>query len=240
MKPAEHIEILGQQSADLLDIARRDLDAAVPTCPGWRSRDLVAHVGEVYAHKLAALRERPDRRPETWPHAPSDDSVVDYYDARRAEILQVLSSTDPATPVWTWHAPDQTAAFWARRMAQETVVHRVDADRTFGLPSDIPSEVALDGIDEFMTCFLTSPWVKPPEGAGTLAVRSGGRGWQVTLRDGAAETGPDTGQAQAVIDGEPAAVLLNLWGRLPDSAVRVGGDRAVYDAVRAHLAAAAE
>jgi hypothetical protein len=51
--------------------------------------------------------------------------------------------------------PDQTVGFWIRRMAQETVVHRVDAELAAEVaPGAIPDDIALDGIDEFLIAFI--------------------------------------------------------------------------------------
>jgi hypothetical protein len=37
-------------------------------------------------------------------------------------------SSPPASrdPAGSWYTPDQTVGFWIRRMAQETVIHRID------------------------------------------------------------------------------------------------------------------
>ena len=68
----------------------------------------------------------------------------------------------PATPVWTW-GRDKHAGFVLRRMAHETAVHRLDAERTAGREHTIDAELAADGIDEFLFEFLM--WVDPNAGA---------------------------------------------------------------------------
>ena len=52
---------------------------------------------------------------------------------------------DPATP---------RLLFWARRQAMETTVHRVDAESALGRCTPLAPDIALDGIDEFLTGFL--------------------------------------------------------------------------------------
>jgi hypothetical protein len=52
------------------------------------------------------------------------------YGALRAEFR----TRGPALPALTWYDPDQTVAFWIRRMAQETVIHRIDAELAARLP----------------------------------------------------------------------------------------------------------
>lgn len=53
------------------------------------------------------------------------------------------------TPRW---APFEfhTTSFWARRFAHETLLHRADATLATGDGFAVPSEVALDAVDEWM------------------------------------------------------------------------------------------
>ena len=53
--------------------------------------------------------------------------------------------------MWNWSSiwPD-TAAFWPRRMAHETSVHRVDAQQAAGAQLPIDTALATDGVDEFL------------------------------------------------------------------------------------------
>ena len=44
------------------------------------------------------------------------------------ELMAEFSQHAPTDPTPTWYDPDQTVAFWIRRMAQETVIHRIDAE----------------------------------------------------------------------------------------------------------------
>src|SRR4029453_10276847 len=88
------------------------------------------------------------------------------------ELLEALGSTDPATLLWTFHPPDQTAGFWRRRMAQETVVHRVDAESAHGRPRPVPAALAADGVDEGLAGVLAPPLDGRPggrRGAGAAA-----------------------------------------------------------------------
>src|SRR4051794_15570478 len=109
-------------------------DAAVPTCPDWTALDLVRHVGDVYAHKVALLRL--GRRPEAGEWPLGDDleaaAALDRHDALVAELRGLLAGRDPEAPAWTWmEGPGEgTTGAWARRMAQEALVHRVDAEAT--------------------------------------------------------------------------------------------------------------
>ena len=133
--------------------------AAVPSCPGWTVRDLVEHTGSVYAHKVACMQL--GRRPAEgeWSLAPAPgQELVAWFREQLAGLLAELAARDPASPAYTWYPPDQTAGFWRRRMAQETAVHRVDAELAAGGATPVDRELAVDGVDELIAVFLGGPW----------------------------------------------------------------------------------
>ncbi|HEX6683858.1 MAG TPA: maleylpyruvate isomerase N-terminal domain-containing protein [Candidatus Limnocylindrales bacterium] len=163
-----------------------DLTARVPSCPEWTVADLVSHVAHVYLHKVEMMRHH--GWPDPWPPAPTGETEVEMlergYLALRAEF-----AARPATQeAVTWHDEDQTVGFWVRRMAHETVIHRIDAELGAGVASEpVPGDLALDGIDELLQLFLAWPSVKwgkfagVAEGGagGSVGVRAGGRRWWV-------------------------------------------------------------
>jgi hypothetical protein len=67
--------------------------------------------------------------------------------ARR--LAEAIHAAGPATPVWSF-APDQTAGFWARRMAHETTIHAADALYTAGRKVSIPADLSADGVSEWL------------------------------------------------------------------------------------------
>ncbi|MBV9292418.1 MAG: maleylpyruvate isomerase N-terminal domain-containing protein, partial [Frankiales bacterium] len=56
MHSAEMLAQLASDGAALRDAAT-DLNANVPTCPGWTVRDAVEHTAVVYAHKATIVEE---------------------------------------------------------------------------------------------------------------------------------------------------------------------------------------
>jgi uncharacterized protein (TIGR03083 family) len=216
-----------------------DLTAPVPSCPGWTMQDLVSHVGEVYLHKVAAMRT--GQWPDPWPTAEMKQEapralLARGYDALTAEFAKHA----PDEYALTWYDPDQTVGFWIRRMAQETVIHRMDAQLAAGVPlTAAPDDLAADGIDELLKCFLAYSATNWPEefaklegghltaqnGPGTIVVATGERGWtlrpepdKVTVDDGTSES------AQVVITAPPDRLLRWLWGRAGDDVVTATGD----------------
>ena len=232
-----HVE---REAARLREAAARDLDATVPSCPGWAVRDLVRHVAEVYEHKATCV-ELGGPKPDPWPPAWPDRDPLAWFDDALSRLLRVLRATDPAAPAWTWFPDDQSAGFWHRRMAHETAVHRVDAELATGSASPVDDELALDGVDELLRVVVDDDWVgyEEPGLCGTVAVRAGDRAWTAVMTpdrfDVAREALPD---AEAAVTGPPSELLLWLYGRGPDDALTVDGDPAAAGRLRGRVAKA--
>ncbi|BEP15719.1 maleylpyruvate isomerase family mycothiol-dependent enzyme [Acidothermaceae bacterium B102] len=240
MDRVRYLELLQLDGARLRAAATRGLDADVPACPGWTVADLVRHTAEVYEHKIACIQlggSPPDPWPPSWPKA---GEPLAWFDDAQHRLMDVLTSTDPAAPSWTWWPADQTAGFWTRRMAQETAVHRADAESASGDVSAIDTELAVDGIDEVLTLMLAGDWSEEPQPGPTTTVdvSVGGRSWQVTMAPAEVVVGQVVGQAAARVSGDPSTLLLWLWGRAADSAVQVSGDQAAARQLRERLALA--
>jgi uncharacterized protein (TIGR03083 family) len=77
-------------------------------------------------------------------------------------VFSALTRAGDDVEVWTWTGANQPVAWVERRMAQETAVHRWDAANAVGLPYDIPTAVAADGIDEFLTWFASRRVARAP------------------------------------------------------------------------------
>jgi uncharacterized protein (TIGR03083 family) len=221
------------------------LGVAVPSCPGWTVADLVEHTGLVHRHKAAIVRHRLDARPEEPPGPPRGPGLLDWYSDGLGELLDVLAGTSPATPVWTWHPPDQTAGFWRRRMAHETAVHRVDAEQA--VPdlgagrATVEPWLAADGVDEVLTVFMGDDPDSDQLGGrvGTLrvlAVDADGD-WLATLHANALVVAPGPAdpdaKADATVRGQASDLLLWLWGRGQLGRLDASGDPAVVAGVRA-------
>lgn len=225
-----------------LRAAARGLDAEVPPCPGWTVRDAVRHVAEVYEHKLACIAAR-GARPDPWPPEwPPGRDPLDWFADAHERLLRVLRETDPAAPSWTWWPEDRTAGFWVRRMAQETAVHRVDVESASGAVRPIDGDLATDGIDEVLTMMLAGDWGDEvvPHLTGAATVAAGGRAWRVAMAPAAVTVEEGEGDADVTVSGDPSPVLLWLWGRAPDGAVRIDGDPDAARRFRERLALATQ
>jgi uncharacterized protein (TIGR03083 family) len=243
MEPTRFLECLAADQSRLRQVVRADLTAAVPTCPEWTVSDLVQHVALVYLHKVESMRQ--GAPPElSWPPDVSGEEPLALLDKAYDSLMAEFAARDVQDgPAGTWYDPDQTVGFWIRRMAHETVIHRVDAELAAGEPvAAIPDDLALDGIDEVLVVFLSYASRKWPDDftdrlpstAETVLVTTGGRAWLVRFdADGvSAETVPTTTDAQAIVAGTPQQVLLWLWRRAGDESVQRRGDAQALDRLR--------
>lgn len=216
------------------------LDAKVPSCPGWTVRDVVAHTAEVYQHKLAVLDGLLQERPTSWESEPPSGDVVAWYDDSLAALVAALRRHPADTPVWTWLVPDHSVGFWARRMMQETVIHRADVELAAGSAHHVDAPVANDGIDEVLDLFLChnrEDYATAPGTGQTVAVQTADEAWHVTLGPEAATLQRGHHPADATLAGTPSHVLYWLWGRASDDAVFLRGDAAAVAALRRALVA---
>lgn len=213
------------------------LAAPVASCPGWSVADLVWHLTGVHQFWRTIVGEKRS----TWeglerPTRPTDDDLLRVFRAGFNQTLLVLNAADPAQANWTWSS-DHTAAFVVRRMAQETGVHRWDADSAAGASAPIEAELASDGIDEFLTHMIGDVVADaaPLEGSvhlhctdvpGEWTVRPTAAGGLNVIREHA--------KGDVAIRGAASDLLLVLWRRQDLASVDVVGDGAVAERFVAH------
>lgn len=75
------------------------------------------------------------------------------------ELLDALREAGPDRVGWTWWGASQspqTCGAVARHQLQQIAVHTYDAQIAVGAPQLLPDDVALDGVEEFLsTCVAT-------------------------------------------------------------------------------------
>jgi uncharacterized protein (TIGR03083 family) len=242
MDTQQYLDQLAGNSDRLADAAvAAGVDAPVPTCAGWTVSDLLDHMirGDLWARMIVEQGKRgvTDR---VLPEAPADEpegaARVPYFRDGAKALVDVLGSTDSSTPVWTFGAHDRTAAFWQRRRAQETAVHRFDAEAAAGTPTPIDTDLAVDGVDEFLVVFL--PRLADNFGAvgeGTIHVHctDADGEWLVVLRDGQPPlVTREHAKGDVAARGSASDLLLFLWGRVPADSLEVFGDTALLERFR--------
>jgi uncharacterized protein (TIGR03083 family) len=234
MDTQQYLDQLARNSDRLADAAAAaGVDAPVPTCDGWTVADLLEHMirGDLWARTIIEQGKQgvTDRvLPEAPADQPEGDALVPYFRDGAKALVDVLSSTDSSTPVWTFGAHDRTAAFWQRRRAQETAVHRFDAESAAGTPTPIDAGLAVDGIDEFLVTFL--PRLADnfgTVGEGTIHVHctDADGEWLIVLRDGQPPAVTrEHAKGDVAARGTASDLQLFVWGRVPADSLEVFGD----------------
>ncbi|MER8186742.1 maleylpyruvate isomerase family mycothiol-dependent enzyme [Kitasatospora sp. NPDC094015] len=240
MKISEHLDALRRDGALLAGVAEHtDPGAPVPTCPDWRLRDLVVHTGQVHrwatAHVRDGLRHPLDEAgtQAAWGPAPADHELAAWFRDGHTALLDAFDRAPEDLDCWTFLPAPSPLAFWARRQAHETAVHRADAEYAAG-PTATPAgpEFAEDGLAELLTDFVTRPFGRlRSERPRRLLVRPTDRpaSWVLTISQEPVATVEADGPADCTVAGPASDLYLLLWNRLPADRLQVTGDRSLLD-----------
>lgn len=144
-----YIGALRCQGELLADAAQRaGLAAAVPACPGWTVRDLLRHT--TYVHRWATgfvvggltSPGAGASEEEILGQGPADAELPGWFRDGHAALVRALDAADPGLNCWAFLPAPSPLAFWARRQAHETAIHRADAEQAAAGASDQPASAA--------------------------------------------------------------------------------------------------
>jgi uncharacterized protein (TIGR03083 family) len=219
-------------------VAGADLSLTVPTTPDWTLEALLRHIGgNLRALEQAVRTGSPVTEPERQVpgHAGPDGSDPAALDgwlgeaARRCAATLRAAGPEAQAQIWTFRWP---GILWARRAANDLVVHRADAAGTVGAGYQVAPELAADAIDELLE-LMSNPAVaesNPPllelrrrEGSIHLHATDPGADAEWLI-----ELGPDGfrwrrghQRADVALRGPMADVLRVFHRRLPPDSDRV-------------------
>jgi uncharacterized protein (TIGR03083 family) len=204
------------------------LDASVPSCPDWQVADLLGHVGRLHRWVAAIVESRGDDPTDHWSNAepPAREDRLDWFDAGVDLVAGALAGVDPSTEAWSW-TTDRTAGFWARRQANETAVHRWDAQCAAGSVDPIEHSLAVDGIDEFFALLPFWRHESSVRGAGEtihLHCTDGAGEWLVRIGADSVLVSREHAKGDVAARGSASELLLFLYGRVAPEAFEVFGD----------------
>ncbi|MEU0630249.1 maleylpyruvate isomerase family mycothiol-dependent enzyme [Streptomyces sp. NPDC005989] len=239
MEIADHIKSLAA-AGQLLATAAQEAGtgAPVPTCPRWRVRDLLRHTGMVHRWATAFVADgHTSYHPDGGEPDLDGPELIGWFREGHGLLVDALDAAPAELECWSFLPAPSPLAFWARRQAHETTIHRVDAESALGgRPSPVPAALAVDGIDELLLGFHARPksLVRTPAPR-TLRMRATDAGvcWTVHLSqeppravrtDGAPEKGTEEGLVDCELTASAEELYLTLWNRLPLAAVTVTGD----------------
>lgn len=230
MQTAELIDQLESDGPLLAAAAERaGWDAPVPGTR-WTVRTLVTHVAGVHRWAAATVRTASRTGDEEAARAvgtgPDDDALLDWFDAGHRELVQTLRSAPADLRCFTFLPAPSPLAFWARRQAHETAVHRADAEHAAGAATPFPAEFAQDGLAELLQGFAARRSNTVPVPAILDLDADDGPAWRVVLGGERTIAAPrdadDERGADAVVAGRSSDLYLWAWNR--PAAVRVSGD----------------
>ncbi|WP_030464645.1 maleylpyruvate isomerase family mycothiol-dependent enzyme [Kitasatospora sp. NRRL B-11411] len=214
-----------------------DLDVQVPTCPDWTLRELAQHLGDGRRRQAAIVAAGPGAEPPARtdpkgaPTAPRDREALDAWLAESTELmLAALREAGPDRGCWTWwgrsQAPETSGAV-ARHQVQEIAVHTYDVQLTLGAARPLPADVAVEGVDEFLTTVSATsvPWPFKPATIDLHATEGGS--WRLTLDPGGVrctDLAADAEPGDLVVRGTASELVLYFYARTPFEGLEITGD----------------
>ncbi|MEU4871492.1 maleylpyruvate isomerase family mycothiol-dependent enzyme [Streptomyces sp. NPDC021608] len=227
METAGFIRVLEREGRALAAAAAEaGPDAKVPTCPDWQVRDLLRHTGTVHRWATSFVAAgHTEFIPFGEPPDLDGEALLDWFREGHLRLVATLSDASPDVACWHFLPAPSPLAFWARRQAHETAVHRVDADAArgrdiAGAARDMDAGFAADGVDELLRGFHARPRsrvrTREPAVLRVRATDAADAVWTVRLsaEPPVTERG-GAGAADCEISGPAAALYLSLWNRLP-------------------------
>jgi len=214
------------------------LDTPLPTCPGWDVAQLVNHLGVIYSRTALVVSDRrttpPDR--SELPTVPDGEALLGWFAEQRTAVLAALEATDDDASVWNWtgDSPGSTS-FWSRRLAHETLIHRVDVELAQGFePAHGYPEVAADTVTEYFELFyprFESQMLATGPGNSMHLHATDLPGAEWTLDPGAGKTfiSREHAKADVALRGTAFELACWIWGRLPTERLEIFGNRQVAD-----------
>ena len=220
------VDAIGAQSRLLSGaVASADLDTRVPTTPKWSVRDLAHHLGteQWYWSENVRAKNPAERSGGSLTALPPDNDLFAWLGWCTYSLISALRDAGPDSPCWAWWGDPtpHTAGAVARHQAQEAAVHRWDAEGAIGSPAPLPSQLATDGVPEFIEVMV---------GPDVVALRSG-VSLHATDTDESWRVGPDASGADTASTGTTTELhatasdlVLMLYRRLAVPDTDIDGD----------------
>lgn len=200
-------------------------EAPVPGCPDWDVESLLRHIGDVHRWAATIVRERSSERLQRDFEGPAGrDALLAWYRDGHRALLDTLQAASPDDVFWFWGPAPNALAFWARRQANETAVHRCDAESARGSITPLSIVDALDGLDEWFG--LAVRRARAPEGGGRivrLVATDADATWNLIVGD-RLELTSDRGRGHCELHGTASDLYLWSMNRRGTDGITVSGD----------------
>jgi uncharacterized protein (TIGR03083 family) len=203
-------------------------DAPVPGCPGWDVEALLRHIGDVHRWAATVVGERiPERLQRDFAGPAEPDALLVWYLEGCVALVDVLEAASPDDTFWFWGPAPNALAFWARRQANETAIHRCDAESARGPITPLTPVDAVDALDEWVG--LATRRAKAPEGDGRIlriAPLDAKATWSVILGE-RVEVTSDRGRGHCELRGSASDLYLWSMNRRGTDGLTISGDESL-------------
>ncbi len=157
--PYDPLGVLQTNGIAFIDLARsHDHDTSIPSCPGWTVGSIADHMADVWTFwsRIVAdgITDRGALQSIEAPTGLTGDLLLDWLAASHNALYSALADAPPDQPVWSWAGSKLDVSWVRRRMVHESSIHLWDLADAVGDPYEIPSNIAADGIDEFLMHFM--------------------------------------------------------------------------------------
>lgn len=227
-----YVDSIEEDAERLLELAEQSLRVPVRTCPGWDLEALLEHVAAGYRTWCARLTAAPteedparhDRPESTRPEGSVAQVLATSLDA----VVEALRGRDPAAYCWSPVEEDRTVRFAARRLAQETSLHRVDAELARQGARPVERELAADGIDERISVLLRHELDSSDDsislgGSICLICTDDPTAFVLDVEAGRFRLRSGRGPADCVVVGSASDLFLFCWNRPVSHRLEVTG-----------------
>ncbi|MGI9606370.1 MAG: maleylpyruvate isomerase family mycothiol-dependent enzyme [Acidimicrobiales bacterium] len=231
MESAAAIAAMTASAARISELARScELSTPVPHLGRWRVRDVVAHLGGVHRWAARIVTTRSMDGPGFTKSKLDGIELCDWFDEGVQALLEAFRANDEDADCPNFNPGSvKNVAWWSRRQAHETTVHRWDVEHALDCTTPIESDLAADGVDEFLDVFVRTRGKQTLIAPLVLATNQPDRAWTLApaAKPGRLDVVPGRDpEVKTELAGDAEQMLLHLWGRLKltESELTVYGD----------------
>jgi uncharacterized protein (TIGR03083 family) len=233
----DHIAVIESEAARIVAAYAANPAGKVPWSDRWSVNTVARHVAGSHHVVAQIIEDRPGadfgRFDGLDLPAKGDPGFPAWFAAGTEALVAQCCVAPPADACWTPHPVfGGTVGFWPRHMANETLVHRWDAEAGAGIAGPaMDPVVAADALDEHLDLGVSATRAIHGSPAGPsvrIACTDADAEWYLDLAEAgrrAIHRGPfEPIDVALTLRGGAEALLLLLWGRLDAESAGVDGD----------------